>query len=177
MTFLASLLLAGCGQPGNLQVQPGLRRGPTAAAVRATDADAALVKAVTLQAHAALAALDETCAALKLNTPGGRRFTPEQEVRLREGLTPALARLDRATDAIAARLRAEALTTRVRGFTDRFDAIAPVSGVDATPTATGLLFRVSQYRVKLGAVIDFALEHGYMTDLPTRERPDGLPKT
>jgi hypothetical protein len=170
--LLAALVLAGCGAAAS--PASAMKRAPAVAAARTAEGDAALVKALALEAHASLSRLDETYAELKLNTPGGRRFTPEQETRVRDGLTPAIARLDDAATTIATRLREDARTSRVQTFAGRFGALAPRTGADAAlePTATALLFRVSQYRVKLGAVIDFALEQGWLTELPARPAAD-----
>ncbi|MEB3329534.1 MAG: hypothetical protein VKQ33_09915 [Candidatus Sericytochromatia bacterium] len=172
VVWLVLVGLPGCGAAGG--PFSALRRAPSLAASRGSSPDGALVRALALRAHAALSALDVTYAELKLNTPGGRRFTPEQEVRVREGLLPAIVRLDEATGLIAARLRQDAHTGQVRAFAGRFEALTPRTGPDAAPepTATALLFRVSQLRVQLGAVIDFAIEQGWLTELPARPAAD-----
>jgi hypothetical protein len=171
---LSVAAVAGCGQAGPLATSAALRRPAAPALSRVGDGDAGLVKALALEAHGELAALNATYAELKLNTPGGRRFTPEQEARVREGLQPAIARLDQAATAIADRLREESRTSRVQAFAARFQALAPVTGADpaTATTSTGLLFRGGQYRVKLGAVIDFALEQGLLTELPATSPVD-----
>lgn len=181
---IALVGLTGCQLQGLQAAPQSLRRPAAVAAVRSIE-DAALVRRVALQAHAALREVDATYAAMKLNTPSGRRFTPQQEVAVRESLGPALEKLAAAAQAIGDALQKNATGKQTLAFASRYAALAPLpsatpapaTDAPSAPSATALIFRVSQYRVKLGAVLDFALEGGHLTELPAAERPAPKPPT
>ena len=163
LVVLATVPACGQGAPGQAARKPA-----ALAQAREADGEAALVRAVALQAHAALQDVDAAYKALKLDTAAGRKLTPKREPVVREGLVPVIARLDATTAAIAAKLAPAEASPKLATLLAAFNARAP-QATDAAPAdvaATTLLYRVAQYRLKLGFLVEYALRRGLVAELP-----------
>lgn len=144
------------------------RKGPGLAAAREAVDEPALIRALALEAHGALLEADAAYKRLALNTAAGRKLTPKREPAVREGLLPVIARLEETTGAIAGRLGPAEGSAKLATLRDAFAARPPLAGevVAADVAVTTLLYRVAQYRLKLGFLVEYALRRGLVADLP-----------
>lgn len=163
LVVIATVPACGQGAPGQAARKPaGL------AMARELEGEAALIRAVALEAHGALLDADAAYKRLKLDTAAGRKLTPQREPVVREGLGPVVARLEAATAAIAVRLGPADASSKLATLQASFAARPPLA-TDAVPgdaTATTLLYRVAQYRLKLGFLVEYALRRGLVAELP-----------
>jgi len=124
----------------------------------------------TAAAQNDLAAIDAALHALALDTARGRKITPERDKILTVGLAPLLQQLDADTAAIAARLAAagaggDASATAAQAELDRHHPLAG-EALGADPNAADMLYRVTQYRLKLGALVELGLRVAAATPAP-----------
>lgn len=145
-----------------------VRQAVGVAAAREAGGEAALIRGLALEAHDALLKLDAAYHDLRLDTAAGRKLTPKREPVVREGLKPVLARLEVVVSSIAQRLTTEQGSAKLATLRDAFSARAPFPGdlVAADADANAMLYRVAQYRLKLGFLVEYALRRGLVADLP-----------
>lgn len=164
LSLVAVLSLSACGQ-APLGASGALRARPAAAlGVReASDGDVVMLHDIGEQAKQTQKDIDAKYAALGLTTAAGRKLTPAREAAIRDGLTPFLATLDgRFTGWIAQLQNDTAYADVAQNLSQR----RPMLG-DAVPTdasAADLLYRLTQYRLKLGTLIEYAVRHGAVAD-------------
>lgn len=165
LALVVASTVSACGQglPGQ-----ALRKPPGIAAAREASAEPALIRALALEAHQALLEADAAYSRLRLDTAAGRKLTPKREPIVREGLLPVVARLEVVSAAIAARLGPADTSSKLATLHDAFAARAPRAGeaLPADVTANTLLYRVAQYRLKLGFLVEYALRRGIVAELP-----------
>ncbi|MDB5096861.1 MAG: hypothetical protein JWM80_1282 [Cyanobacteria bacterium RYN_339] len=161
MRALAALLLmvtlAGCHAVPSAPVAARARVAQHAA-IR--DTGDVLVDAAQA-AHADLDAIDAAFHTLSLDTAAGRKLTPARAKSLTTGLVPLLQQLDLDTAAIATRL-AGANTPAATAALAEFDKHHPLAGEVLGPdaTASDMLYRITQYRLKLAALVELQLRQG-----------------
>lgn len=163
--------LAGCGAT---VVSPALRQtaGMTRASVP-TDAEKAIIHELGMMAQQALTDADAAYSALKLDTAAGRKLTPKKEPEVREGLRPVVARFEADTKTLHARLE-EGGTPKLMLLSRDLDMKGPAPGDVLAPeaTASDMLYRIAQYRVKFGAMVEYAHRKGLMPQTPTwKDKP------
>lgn len=167
--MIAALVLAttlsACGQGMPSQAA---RKAPGMSAAREAADEAALIRGLALEAHDALLKLDAAYHDLGLDTAAGRKLTPKREPIVRDGLKPVLARLEGVTTSIAQRLTVDQGSAKLATLRDAFSGRAPFPGdmVAADADANAMLYRVAQYRLKLGFLVEYALRRGLVADLP-----------
>lgn len=173
MIAAAVLALTGCGA----SAMPGaaLRpiAGPTASGSSPlSEEETALLIELAETAQEALAHADATYATLKLNTAHGRKITPEKEPMLVEGLKPLVQRLE--ADSAEALSRLQQVGTPKMTYLARelsrlgpplVDPAQPSFAVE--PSASDLLYRVAQYRVRFGFLLEYVNRKGILPVGPT----------
>jgi hypothetical protein len=95
---------------------------------------------------------------LGLDTASGRKLTPERDRALIPGLATLCQQLDADMAAMTARLAAAGTpqAAAAQQLLDRYHPLAGETLVEGA-TATDMLYRVTQYRVKLGALLELQL--------------------
>ncbi len=163
LVVITTVSACGHGAPGQ-----AARKAPGQAYAREVADEAALIRALALEAHGALLEADAGYKRLGLNTAAGRKLTPKREPVVREGLLPIVAKLEAATVAISGRLGPSEASAKLATLREAFAARLPVAGesLPADVAATNLLYRVAQYRLKLGFLVEYALRRGIVADLP-----------
>ena len=158
-----ALTLTACGQ-APIGASTGLRARPAGIAARTLpENDLALLIDLGEEAKKTQREVQEAYIALGLNTAAGRKITPAREPVIREGLAPLLAKLNERIAGWVTKLEADG----------RYDEVAkelssrrPTLG-DALPedaSAADMLYRLAQYRLKLGVLIEFAVRRGAVAD-------------
>lgn len=109
-------------------------------------------------AQADLATIDATFHTLGLDTASGRKITPERDRALIPGLATLVQQLDADVATMATRLAAAGTpqATAAQQVLDRYHPLAGEALLEGA-TATDMLYRVTQYRVKLGALVELQL--------------------
>lgn len=163
-----AVTLTACGTaPTGLAGAP--RQAASLAAQSAmSEPEVEVVRECVRIAQEALAHADAVYSALKLDTAHGRKLTPEREPILQSGLVPLLRRLEHDSAAISAIITAEPtpkLAYLQREFAKR--GPGPVEAAVEPPSASELLYRVAQYRLKLGFLLEYANRKGLLPAAPT----------
>jgi hypothetical protein len=107
--------------------------------------------------------IDAKYAELGLNTAAGRKLTPAREAAIKDGLTPFLATLDQRLNGWIGRLQDD---TQYADVAKDLSQRRPLLG-DSLPTdaaASDMLYRLTQYRLKLGTLIEYAVRHGAVAE-------------
>jgi hypothetical protein len=160
--LLATLALGACAQvPTGLKAGGSLRQG-AAIAARAEAGDHLLAD-VGEQAKQLEMDIEATYISLGLNTAAGRKLTPAKEGALKAGLAPFLATLDARIAGCLAKLKGD---ERYADVVAELEKRKPLFG-DAMPdgaTASELLYRLAQYRLKVGVLIEYAVRQGAVLD-------------
>ena len=163
--LVASMLLSACGtapMPTGIGAKARVAGGSAVRTVEVTG-ELALIQEVGDAAKQALAAMEARYTALKLDTAAGRKLTPKNEQALRDGLAPLLADLDARISGLVAKLEADG---RYADLVDDLGQRRPALGdrLPADATASEMLYRAAQYRLKLGALVEFAARLGVVTE-------------
>lgn len=166
------LVLTGCGtgpMPG-AALRPGA--GPAVLASAPSEEEAALMVELATAALETLAHADSTYAALKLNTAHGRKITPDKEPMLIAGLTPLVSRFEEDGSVALARLHQAGtpkMSYMARELSRLGPPIADPDGFAAAvePTASELIYRVAQHRVRFGFLIEYVNRKGLLPKAPT----------
>jgi hypothetical protein len=156
--------LPACGQ-APVATLAGLHARPAAGlAVRdAADNDLAFLHDVGEEAKQTQKDIQAKYIELGLNTSAGRKFTPARETELRDGLGPLLGTLDQRIAGWVSRLQADGRYGDVaKDLTQRRPALGEALPADAS--AADMLYRLAQYRLKLGALIEYAVRHGAVAE-------------
>lgn len=163
LVVIQAVSACGHGAPGQAAA-----RVPGPASAREAADEATLIRTLALEAHGAMLDADAAYKRLGLNTAAGRKLTPNREAAVRDGLLPVVAKLDATTAAITARLAPGEGSAKLATLREAFAARAPIAGetVAADVAATNLLYRVAQYRLKLGFLVEYALRRGIVAELP-----------
>ncbi|MFN3431461.1 MAG: hypothetical protein ACK46X_16105 [Candidatus Sericytochromatia bacterium] len=163
--LVASMLLSACGtapMPTGTGAKARLAGGQAVRSVEVTG-ELALLKEVGDAAKQALAEMEARYKALKLDTAAGRKLTAKNEQALRDGLAPLLTDLDDRIGGLVARLETDG---RYADLVDDLGKRRPALGdrLPAGATAADMLYRAAQYRLKLGALVEFAARVGAVTE-------------
>ena len=164
--LVAIALLPACGQaapsPAGDAPQVRAAAGPAARA-EVEPLDLTLLHEIGEAAQATLREIDARYAELKLNTAAGRKITPAREAPLKAGLAPLIAELDGRLAGWLSRLEADARYAAVANDVARR---RPLTGevLPADAGAADMLYRVAQYRLKLGALVELAAREGAVKD-------------
>ena len=176
MMAAAVLALTGCGASAMPGVALRPLAGPAASASSPlTEEETALLIELAEAAQEAIAHADATYATLKLNTAHGRKITPEKEPMLVEGLKPLVLRLEADSAEALSRLM-EAGTPKMTYLARELYRLGPPA-VDPTqpaitgePRASDLLYRVAQYRVRFGFMLEYVNRKGILPVAATWKR-------
>lgn len=164
VSLVALLSLSACGQ-APWASSGGLRARPAAVVgVReASNGDVAMLHDIGEQAKQTQKDVDAKYAELGLTTAAGRKLTPAREAAIKEGLTPFLATLDGRFTGWIAQLQSDtAFADVAKDLSQRRPMLG--DGLPADASAADLLYRLTQYRLKLGTLIEYAVRHGAVAD-------------
>lgn len=155
-------MLSACAHsvPSRAGYAPTVRQAAAAKArSEAQRLDLVLLSEIGEAAKKTLREIDMVYAELKLNTAAGRKITPQREEPLRAGLAPLIAELEARLAHWVGQLEADA---RYRAIAEEVARRRPLAGepLPADAEAADMLYRVAQYRLKLGVLVEYAAREG-----------------